>query len=110
MLARIVTMVAEAQRSRAPIQRMADIVSGYFVPAVLGVAGRRSRRSDLTKAHPRSISMTGLLGKKDTGRRRSEECLRSISLTEHVSNRMPTYEVSAKELQTLVNPLDGKMW
>jgi len=38
MLARIVTMVAEAQRSRAPIQRMADIVSGYFVPAVLGVA------------------------------------------------------------------------
>lgn len=38
MLARIVTMVAEAQRSRAPIQRMADKVSGYFVPAVLGVA------------------------------------------------------------------------
>ena len=38
MLARIVTMVAEAQRSRAPIQRMADTVSGYFVPAVLGVA------------------------------------------------------------------------
>ena len=38
MLVRIVTMVAEAQRSRAPIQRMADTVSGYFVPAVLGVA------------------------------------------------------------------------
>jgi Cu+-exporting ATPase len=38
MLARIVAMVAEAQRSRAPIQRMADTVSGYFVPAVLGVA------------------------------------------------------------------------
>jgi P-type Cu+ transporter len=38
MLARIVTMVADAQRSRAPIQRMADTVSGYFVPAVLGVA------------------------------------------------------------------------
>jgi Cu+-exporting ATPase len=38
MLARIVTMVDEAQRSRAPIQRMADTVSGYFVPAVLGVA------------------------------------------------------------------------
>jgi len=38
MLARIVAMVSEAQRSRAPIQRMADTVSGYFVPAVLGVA------------------------------------------------------------------------
>ena len=38
MLSRIVAMVAEAQRSRAPIQRMADTVSGYFVPAVLLVA------------------------------------------------------------------------
>jgi P-type Cu+ transporter len=38
MLARIVAMVAEAQRSRAPIQRMADTVSGYFVPTVIGVA------------------------------------------------------------------------
>jgi Cu+-exporting ATPase len=38
MLARIVAMVAEAQRSRAPIQRLADKVSGYFVPAVLGMA------------------------------------------------------------------------
>lgn len=38
MLARIVDMVAKAQRSRAPIQRMADTVSGYFVPIVMLVA------------------------------------------------------------------------
>jgi Cu+-exporting ATPase len=38
MLSRIVHMVAEAQRSRAPIQRLADEVSGYFVPAVILVA------------------------------------------------------------------------
>ena len=38
MLSRIVRMVAEAQRSQAPIQRVADTVSGYFVPAVLVVA------------------------------------------------------------------------
>ena len=38
MLSRIVHMVAEAQRSRAPIQRLADKVSGWFVPAVIAVA------------------------------------------------------------------------
>ena len=38
LLSRIVQMVAEAQRSRAPIQRMADTVSGWFVPAVIAVA------------------------------------------------------------------------
>ena len=38
LLSRIVTMVAEAQRSRAPIQKLADSVSGYFVPIVIVVA------------------------------------------------------------------------
>lgn len=38
LLARIVSMVAEAQRSRAPIQKLADVVSGYFVPAVILIA------------------------------------------------------------------------
>ncbi len=38
LLARIVQMVAQAQRSRAPIQRLADTVSGWFVPMVIGIA------------------------------------------------------------------------
>jgi P-type Cu+ transporter len=38
LLAQIVRMVAEAQRSRAPIQKLVDVVSGYFVPAIVIIA------------------------------------------------------------------------
>ena len=38
LLAQIIEMVAAAQRSRAPVQRLADAVAGWFVPAVMGVA------------------------------------------------------------------------
>jgi Cu+-exporting ATPase len=38
LLSRIVAMVAEAQRSRAPIQKLSDVVAGYFVPVVILIA------------------------------------------------------------------------
>ncbi len=38
LLSRIVTMVAEMQRNRAPIKKLADVVSGWFVPIVMLIA------------------------------------------------------------------------
>jgi len=53
LLAQIVRMVGEAQRSRAPIQRLADVVSGWFVPAVVLVAAATSLAWGLYGPEPR---------------------------------------------------------
>jgi Cu+-exporting ATPase len=53
LLAQIVRMVAEAQRSRAPIQRLADLVASYFVPAVLIIAAITFAVWELVGPQPR---------------------------------------------------------
>ena len=53
LLAQIVRMVGEAQRSRAPIQRLADQVSAWFVPAVVAVAGLTALAWGLFGPEPR---------------------------------------------------------
>ena len=55
LLAQIVRMVAEAQRSRAPIQRLADVVSAWFVPAVVLVAVLTSLVWGLYGPEPRLV-------------------------------------------------------
>ena len=54
LLSQIVQMVAQAQRSRAPIQRLADQVSGWFVPAVIAVAAIAALAWALVGPEPRS--------------------------------------------------------
>ncbi|HSD88165.1 MAG TPA: HAD-IC family P-type ATPase, partial [Kofleriaceae bacterium] len=53
LLSRIVAMVAEAQRSRAPIQKLADQVAGWFVPAVIAIAVATLAVWSLTGPDPR---------------------------------------------------------
>src|SRR6185503_17076957 len=53
VLAQIVRLVAEAQRSRAPIQRLADAVSAVFVPVVLGVAALKAIAWGVAGPEPR---------------------------------------------------------
>jgi Cu+-exporting ATPase len=53
LLAQIVRMVAEAQRSRAPIQRLADVVAGWFVPAVVAAAAATFAAWALAGPEPR---------------------------------------------------------
>jgi Cu+-exporting ATPase len=53
LLAQIVRMVSEAQRSRAPIQKLADVVAGYFVPVVIGIAAITSVVWGLLGPEPR---------------------------------------------------------
>ncbi|MEO7157973.1 MAG: hypothetical protein ABI039_10445 [Vicinamibacterales bacterium] len=47
LLARIPRLVSEAQRSRCPIQRLADVIGSYFIPAVLTLAKLRDHKYQL---------------------------------------------------------------
>ena len=54
MLAQIIRMVQQAQSSKAPIQRLADAISSYFVPAVIAIAIATFAIWFITGRHPRS--------------------------------------------------------
>jgi len=56
MLVRIVRMVAEAQRRRAPIQAVANRISGWFVPMVIPIARSRSQSGALPAPNPASAT------------------------------------------------------
>ena len=57
MLAQIIRLVQQAQASKAPIQRLADAVSAYFVPAVIAIAIATFAVWFIARAaHPRSPS------------------------------------------------------
>ena len=54
MLAQIIGMVRQAQSSKAPIQRLADAISSYFVPAVIAIAIATFVFGSSLGRHPRS--------------------------------------------------------